>query len=151
MITIVAVGKKHEDWIVPGLERYQKRLRQPFDVQWVLLPHSSLEGTRARHEESERIISRLGPSDFIVLLDETGKSLDSPALAELLHDRQVHSQSVTFVIGGAYGVNDELKQRANMTVSLSRMVFPHQLVRLILLEQLYRCQEISRGSGYHHS
>lgn len=150
MITIFSVGKKHESWIVDGLERYQKRLRAPWNAEWVLLPHSSLEGSSARQEESERILSRLGDGDYVVLLDETGKSLDSPALSELCQAAFVGSRPLVFIIGGAYGVDERLHDRADRVVSLSQLVFPHQLVRLILIEQLYRAQSIASGGRYHH-
>ncbi|MBC7512711.1 23S rRNA (pseudouridine(1915)-N(3))-methyltransferase RlmH [Candidatus Saccharibacteria bacterium] len=150
MITIVAIGRKHEPWVAEGIERYQKRLKSPFDVEWVLLPHSSMEGDSARKEESGRIAARLADNQFVILLDETGTSLDSPALEQLLSSHQVHSSTVTFVIGGAYGVDERIHDRANTILSLSELVFPHQLVRLILIEQLYRAQEINRGGKYHH-
>ena len=150
MIRIVAIGKKHEDWVTSGIERYQKRLRAPFDVRWDLLPHSTLEGLQARQKESEAILSRLKDDEFVVLLDETGKSYDSPTLSRQLESVFARGVSLTLIIGGAYGVNDELKQRAQITWSLSPLVFPHQLVRLILIEQLYRTQEIARGGSYHH-
>lgn len=151
MITILAIGKKHEDWIAPGLELYQKRLRKPFDVQWVLLPHSSLEGDSARQEESERILSRLNRASYVVLLDERGKQSGSPELSAFLERAFVQGKDVVFVIGGAYGVNDELFVRADHVLSLSKLVFPHQLVRLLLIEQLYRSQEIAGGGRYHHA
>lgn len=151
MITILAIGKKHESWISPGLERYEKRLKAPWNLQWILLPHSSLEGGRARQEESERLLSRIDTTDFVLLLDEHGKSLDSPAFSAMFERLQVQSKCIVVVIGGAYGVNDELMKRANATVSLSAMVFPHQLVRLLLAEQVYRAQSIAAGSRYHHA
>ncbi len=151
MITIVSVGKKHEDWVRTGIERYEKRLKKPFDIEWVLLPHSSREGLQARQEESERIVSRLESNDFVVLLDGTGRMLDSPALSVLCEARFVSAENLVFVIGGAYGVSDYVKKRANVVWSLSDLVFPHQLVRLLLVEQLYRAQEIAKGSGYHHA
>lgn len=150
MITILAIGKKHEDWVAPGIERYQKRLQAPFDIKWELLPHSSLEGTFARHEESERIVKRLSDDAFVILLDERGKSYDSVQLSKLLEDSINHSRNIAIVIGGAYGVNEELHSRSDIVMSLSDLVFPHQLVRLILIEQLYRAQSIARGSKYHH-
>jgi 23S rRNA (pseudouridine1915-N3)-methyltransferase len=149
-IKILTIGKKHESWVSEGIERYQKRLRVPFSVEWVLLPHSSLEGDRARLEESERILSRLTAYDYVILLDERGKALDSPALASLLGDQLDASHTVVFIIGGAYGVDESVRHRAQYVWSLSPLVFPHQLVRLILTEQLYRAQEISRGGAYHH-
>lgn len=150
MIQIVAISKKHEDWIRGGLELYEKRLRKPFDVKWVLLPHSRSEGPEARKNESEAILSRINVSDNLILLDEEGVNIDSPALSQMLEASFTASKQVVVVIGGAYGVSDELKARADFVWSLSKLVFPHQLVRLILVEQLYRAQEIARGGSYHH-
>ncbi|MDB5163239.1 MAG: Ribosomal large subunit methyltransferase [Candidatus Saccharibacteria bacterium] len=149
-IHIITVGKKHESWVAEGIERYQKRLKAPFNVEWVTLPHSSLEGISARQEESGRILSRLDAYDYIVLLDERGKYIDSPALSQLFEARLNESQKIAIVIGGAYGVNDEIRNQAHFTLSFSPLVFPHQLVRLMLVEQIYRTQEIARGSAYHH-
>ena len=151
MISVITVGKKHEPWIQPGLERYETRLRRPYDVKWILLPHSSADGMRARQEESEGIFSRLTSSDFVVLLDEIGKNYSSPEISELLEQQFIHSRNVVIIIGGAYGVSEELQHRADKIWSLSKLVFPHQLVRLMLLEQLYRSQSIASGSGYHHA
>lgn len=150
MITILAIGKRHEDWVQPGIERYQKRLQPPFNVKWDLLPHSPLEGLNARREESERITKHITDDAFVVLLDERGKSLDSPQFSQLIENTVSHSRAITVIIGGAYGVSDELHTRSDVVLSLSKLVFPHQLVRLILAEQLYRAQSISRGSKYHH-
>lgn len=150
MITILSIGKKHEDWVLAGIERYHKRLSAPFDARWELLPHSSLDGNAARNEESTRILARLPERSLIVLLDETGAKVDSPALSRLLDSSFTSGKSVTIVIGGAFGVNEELRARSDRVISLSDMVFPHQLVRLLLVEQLYRSQEIARGGKYHH-
>ena len=136
--------------MLEGIERYQKRLKKPFDVEWVLLPHSAKQGLEARENESEAIFSRLRPDQYVVLLDETGKLLDSPALSGVLLQQLESSRPVTIIIGGAFGVNDDLKRRADLVWSLSSLVFPHQLVRLLLIEQLYRAQEIAAGKPYHH-
>jgi len=82
------------------------------------------------------------------LLDERGRNLSSPELSAVIVEHT--SQSIVFIIGGAYGVTDDVRRRANLVWSLSKLVFPHQLVRLILTEQLYRAQEIARGGKYHH-
>lgn len=150
MIKVITLGKRHESWVSEGIERYQKRLRAPWNLEWVLLPHSSLDGLRARQDESQRILSKLNASDYVILLDERGKLLDSPALAQLLQQQIDSSKNIVIVIGGAYGVSSDLQQRANVIWSLSPAVFPHQLVRLIFIEQLYRSQEISAGRPYHH-
>lgn len=150
MIRLVAIGKKHESWVSEGIQEYEKRCKKPWNFEWVLLPHSSLEGDRAREEESERIVSRLRDDDFVVLLDERGKLLDSPSLSLAIQSQLGKSRQVVCIIGGAYGVNDRLTARADVVWSLSPLVFPHQLVRLILAEQLYRAQEIAGGRPYHH-
>ena len=149
-LRVVAIGKKHEAWVLEGIERYQKRLRKPFILEWVYLPHSSREGLSARQDESERILQRVKESDFVVLLDEKGKIINSPALASLLELPLNSSRSVVIIIGGAYGVDQSVHDRADFVWSLSLLVFPHQLVRLLLAEQLYRAQEIAAGNPYHH-
>lgn len=149
-IKILAIGKKHEAWVVDGIERYQERLKRPFNVEWILLPHSSLDGNRARQEESGRILSRLDANDYVILLDELGKNINSPELSGLLVAKLDLSIQIVLIIGGAYGVDETIHNRANFVWSLSRLVFPHQLVRLILSEQIYRAQEIASGKPYHH-
>lgn len=149
-IRIVAVGKKHESWVADGIARYEQRLKVPFNVTWQLLPHSARDGDTARKEESARLLEKISADDYVILLDERGKNIDSPTLSALLLTPLERSQSVVLIIGGAYGVDDSVHQRANFTWSLSRLVFPHQLVRLILAEQLYRGQAIAGGSPYHH-
>lgn len=149
-VRVLAVGKKHEKWVVDGIDRYEKRLRKPFDATWQLLPHSAREGDAARAEESERILAKVDRSAFLVLLDERGKNVDSLALAATLQGAFDAGRPVVVVIGGAYGVSDEVRGRADFVWSLSKLVFPHQLVRLILAEQLYRAQEIAGGRPYHH-
>ena len=150
MIRIIAIGKKHEAWVADGIERYQKRFKKPFSVEWVLLPHSAKEGPGARQNESQAILSRLESSDFVVLLDETGTMYDSPALSRQLVSVFEKGGTITLIVGGAYGVSEEIQSRAQVIWSLSRLVFPHQLVRLLLMEQLYRAQEIAAGHPYHH-
>jgi 23S rRNA (pseudouridine1915-N3)-methyltransferase len=149
-IRVIAIGKKHESWVIEGIERYQRRLKRPFDIEWVILPQSPISDTIARQDESKRIISRLSSSDYVILLDERGKIIDSPALTNLLLSPLESSKQVVIIIGGAYGVDDTAYQRADFIWSLSKLVFPHQLVRLILVEQIYRSQEIANNRPYHH-
>lgn len=150
MITVVAIGKKHENWLVDGIERYEKRLKVPFNLNWTLLRSSLQKGAIASKEESERIINKLKPGDFVILLDERGEMFDSPTLSKALTTPLEHSKNVVIIIGGAYGVSEELQNRADIVWSLSPLVFPHQLVRLILVEQLYRAQTIHLGLPYHN-
>ncbi|MBM3210521.1 23S rRNA (pseudouridine(1915)-N(3))-methyltransferase RlmH [Candidatus Saccharibacteria bacterium] len=147
---MIAVGKRHEPWLVDGIERFAQRLRTPYAVEWRLLTHSLSDGDRAREEESTRILATLNDRAFVVLLDERGTNLTSPAFSDTLSDAFNDGREVVCVIGGAYGVNEAVCARANLVWSLSRLVFPHQLVRLLVVEQLYRAQEIAKGSKYHH-
>lgn len=149
-IKIIAIGKKHEPWIVDGLSLYQKRLRKPFDIEWQLLSHCPVE-EKAVEDESARIVAACKQDDFVILLEEQGNKLTSPRLSRRLQDVFSHSQSVVFIIGGAYGVDHTVVNRANFSWSLSDLVFPHQLVRLLLIEQIYRAQTIVNGEAYHHS
>lgn len=149
-LQILTIGKKPDSWLAQGLERYQKRLRQPFNLEWHYLAHSPSEASQARQDESERLLSRLKPNDFVILLDERGKLLDSPGLATSLQAPLETARPVKLIIGGAYGVDSSLMERANLVWSLSPLVFPHQLVRLMLVEQVYRAQEITAGRPYHH-
>lgn len=145
MIRIIAVGKKHAPELSRAIDQYECRLRHPFTVEWQLLPYSAKQGDAARIEESRAIMQQIKPQAKVVLLDERGDSLSSDSFANVLIQG-----NVTIVIGGAYGVDDALRQRADTVISLSRMVFPHQLVRLILLEQIYRAQAIVNHHPYHH-
>ena len=150
MITIIAVGKRHEPWLVDGIARYEQRMIHAWQLQWKLLPASQRSSDAARHEESQQILRALSPQAYVVLLDERGTMLDSPALSRSLHQPMAQGKSLVLIIGGAYGVTEAVMERANLVWSLSRLVFPHQLVRLILAEQLYRAQQIAAGHPYHH-
>ena len=147
---IIAIGKKHEKWVLNGIKLFEKRLKKPFNLNWDILPHSNFAEEKAREEETQRILAKIKLSDFVILLDERGKNISSPELAKMLSNGFVNSQNFVIVIGGAFGVSEELSQRANFVWSLSKLVFPHQIVRLILVEQIYRAQEISSGGKYHH-
>lgn len=147
-ISVLTVGRKHEAWVEQGIERFLERLRPPFDARVDILPPSKLSGLRAIEEESGTILRRIKTSDFVILLDERGKNFSSNEFSEIIQNHT--NTQVVIIIGGAYGVGEAVLTRANLTWSLSNLVFPHQLVRLILAEQLYRAQEIAKGSGYHH-
>lgn len=151
-IRCLAVGKKHESWVLPAIERYERRLRKPWVVKWEFLKHSQFEGERAKVEESERILQKLGggAGEFAVLLDERGRNYSSPEISRLLMEQFERGTQPTLIIGGAYGVDERVRARADVVWSLSKLVFPHQLVRLILAEQVYRASEIAAGSAYHH-
>lgn len=151
-----SVGKPHESFVKEGVEMFTKRISNYFSVQWNIIPMPKnagvMDGEMLKVKEGETILSLLAKDDFLILLDERGKSFTSEALAKFLEQRTVESvKNVIFLIGGAYGVSDDVMQRANFKWSLSPLVFPHQLVRLILAEQIYRACSIMRNEKYHHS
>lgn len=151
-----SVGKAHESYIKEGVELFTGRLQHYFKTEWTLLPVPKSTGMLSemdlRRKEAAMILEWIEKDDYLVLLDETGRSLSSEGLASFLQTRANEStKRVVFLIGGAYGVDESIKKRANFCWSLSTLVFPHQLVRLILAEQLYRAATILRNEKYHHS
>ncbi len=111
----------------------------------------SLDDKELKKKEGELLLQTLGKDDYVVLLDERGKQLSSEGIAQFIQARANESvKQIVFIIGGAYGVSDAVMQRANYKWSLSQLVFPHQLVRLILAEQVYRACSINRNEKYHH-
>lgn len=149
-ITIIAIGKKHDSLLVGAINQYEKRVKKPYDVTWDILTHSSFENDRAREQESAKIQQRIKYEDVVVLLDERGNQLTSPELAMKLHDVLSQSKRIIFVIGGAYGVTQQLRDRVDILLSVSSLVFPHQLMRLLLVEQIYRSYTISHAIPYHN-
>jgi len=152
-IVAIAIGKRHDSDIVAAVDDYSQRVQRYSAFEWQILP--TAKGKMAPDEikrlESAAIMSQLKDDDYIVLLDERGSQLSSNELAAMLERQDMAaSKRLVFVIGGAYGVADEVMRRADLTWSLSKLVFPHQLVRLILVEQLYRASTIRRGEPYHH-
>lgn len=148
-IKIISVGKKHDRYIADGIAEFQKRLRQPFDIEWRLIPHHPII-QKAKDEESTRILKLCQPTEHVILLDETGHIISTPDLSQRLQEQFNWSSSTTFIIGGAYGVNQQVFDRADFVWSMSKLVFPHQLIRLMLTEQIYRAQTIVNGEAYHH-
>jgi Uncharacterized conserved protein len=154
-IQLWSVGKNHESYVQEGIEDFTGRLSKYFPVKWHLIPTPKNAGMLSemdlKKKEGETILEFLKKDDYLVLLDERGKSLTSEKLAEFIQTRANEStKTLVFLIGGAYGVDEAIIKRANFTWSLSHLVFPHQLVRLILAEQLYRACTILRNEKYHH-
>jgi 23S rRNA (pseudouridine1915-N3)-methyltransferase len=151
-----SVGKNHEPYVKEGIELFTKRISNYYPVEWHIIPMpknaASLSETDLKKKEGEMITGLLQKEDYLVLLEETGKMPGSEELANFIQQRANEStKNMVFLIGGAYGVSAAVKQRANYTWSLSKLVFPHQLVRLILAEQVYRACSINRNEKYHHS
>ena len=142
MIKIIAGGRKHEDWVRMAVSEYEKRLKKPFDIKWELM----------EEEKLNRYLSdwNFTGNDYVILLDERGDNISSPELSRKLETAFNSSKNVIMIIGGAFGVTEEVRRRSNFVWSFSKLVFPHQLMRVMLAEQIYRAQEIAHGGKYHH-
>jgi len=151
-VRLIVVGRTERGFVAEGVEHYVKRLERTIDLELVVLPDAGRgEVTYQQRTESERILAALRPGERVVVLDERGSTLSSPAFAAQLGAwRDQGVRQMAFVIGGAYGMTDAVRERADLVLSLSAMVFPHQLVRILFVEQLYRAFSILKGTGYHH-
>jgi 23S rRNA (pseudouridine1915-N3)-methyltransferase len=151
-----SVGKAHESYIREGVEDFTKRINKYFSADWLIIPPVKNAAVLNEHDlkkaEAIAIQSNLQKEDCLILLDERGKQFSSPELSNFLQQRANESNKrIVFLIGGAFGVDETIFKRANFTISLSKFVFPHMLVRLILIEQVYRACTILRNEKYHHS
>ncbi len=151
-IEILLIGKTTEAWLKEGIGLYMDRLKNYIPVNMTVLPASSSKlPNKMIVEESESITSKFQPRDFIILLDERGKNLRSIELASQIEKWMIQGVNrVVFIIGGAYGVSDDIKRQAHLQLAVSKLTFTHQMVRLILVEQLYRAMSIIRNESYHH-
>lgn len=150
-----SIGKPHDAYIKAGVEDFTIRINKYFSAEWLIIAppkHAPyLDEPTLKKQEAKIILQQLNTDDFLILLDERGKQLSSPELANLLQQKANDStKRLIFLIGGAFGVDDSIFKRANFTWSLSKLVFPHMLVRLILAEQIYRACTINRNEKYHH-
>lgn len=145
-ITILAVGKNRTSHLDDAIAEYQKRLNRWAEIDWRYI------ATSDKDTESLQLLKQLPAESHVLLLDERGKQWSTPELAAQLESWQnTSTKYVVIVIGGAHGVNAQLQERANNVWSLSSLVFPHELVRLILIEQLYRAHDLNHGGSYHHA
>lgn len=150
-----SVGKNHEAYIKPGVEDFTRRISRYYPVEWNIVPVPKNAGllseTDLKKKEGGIIMNLLSKDDYLVTLDERGQQVSSEQLAAFVQARANESvRQVIFLIGGAYGLDETILQRANFKWSLSHLTFPHQLVRLILSEQVYRACTILRNEKYHH-
>lgn len=154
-ITLLTVGKTEDAYTREGIEKYLKRLKHYTRLEIIDLPE--LKNTKAltqeqqKAREAEMILKKISATDHVVLLDEAGHEFTSQQFADYLNKKNIAAvQSMVFVVGGPYGFDAGVYQRANEKLSLSRMTFSHQMVRLFFIEQLYRAFTIIKGEPYHH-
>ena len=143
MIRIICGGKKNQDEYLSLINEYERRLRRPFDISWEFV-------------EEERLLERLDKwpytgREFVICCDERGKNISSDEYSLLISNAFLNNKDVVILIGGAFGFTPEIREKADFVWSFSKLVFPHRLFRLMVVEQIYRAWEINRGSHYHHA
>ena len=153
-ITLLVVGKTTDSHIEALIQEYQKRLTHylPFTLQVIpeLKNTTALTSEQQKQAEGELILRTITPATDLILLDEHGKEYRSIEFADYIQKRMSSGRDVVFVVGGPYGFSEAVYQRANGKISLSKMTFSHQMVRLFFVEQIYRAMTILRGEPYHH-
>jgi 23S rRNA (pseudouridine1915-N3)-methyltransferase len=154
-ITLLQVGKTKEKYIEEGIDNYSARLKKYIGFELIILPDIKNARNLPVHEqkikEGSKIIKTVTSDDYVVILDEKGKEFSTVEFAAWIEKKlMLPKKRIVFVIGGAWGLPEAVRTRADILISLSRMTFPHQMVRLLFLEQLYRVLTIIRGEPYHH-
>ena len=156
-ITIACVGKIKEKYLAAGIEEFTKRLGPFCKLETVAISEERMPDNPAPAEkeqvlerETERLLAAIPKNSYVIVLDVGGKLISSPELAEKIDKLALDGNSnITFVIGGAFGFTDALRERCDERISFSKMTFTHQMIRLLLVEQIYRAFKISRGEKYH--
>lgn len=151
-ILLIAVGKDSTPAILELQQAYEKRLKPYVSIEWKIFPQSRYtEPLQVRDDESTVLLDALKPNDTVILLDERGTQQTNEEFAKTYERLSGSHGRLVFIIGGAFGVNEALRSRASFIWSLSSLVFPHQLVRIILLEQIYRTYMVLNNHPYHHT
>ena len=155
-ILLWSIGKNHESYVSEGILQFTKRIAHYYPVEWKIFATAKnaakLSNADVKKAEATAVLQALQRDDVLIALDENGKLWNSPQVAELISKQSVAAtKNLVFLIGGAYGLDATLLERAQHQWSLSKLVFPHQLVRLMLAEQIYRACTIIRNEKYHHT
>ncbi len=150
MIKIICLGKVKEKYLQDGIDEYIKRISKYTQVKIIELEDEGIKDDKvALKKEKEKILKYLNTKDYIIVLDISGKEMTSLEFADKIDKTLIINSDITFIIGGSYGLDEEIKSLSNYRLSFSKMTFPHQLFRLILLEQIYRAYKINHNEEYH--
>ena len=150
MIKIFTVGSIKEKYLKDAIEEYTKRLSKYTNIEIVEVKDEGLvEPQKAISLEEEKILKHINEKDYIITLEIEGKEFTSEEFAEKLDKIQLESSNITFIIGGSYGLSQNIKDKSRLHLSFSKMTFPHQLFRVLLLEQIYRAFKINNNESYH--
>lgn len=150
MIKLITVGTIKEKYLKDAIDEYTKRIKKYTNIELIEVKDEGLvEESKAIYLEAEKIKKQLSPRDYIITMEIEGKQLTSEEFSEKLNQIQIENSNIVFIIGGSYGLSDEIKQMSKLHLSFSKMTFPHQLFRVLLLEQIYRCYKILNNESYH--
>ena len=150
MIKIITVGQVKEKYLKDGIEEYLKRIRKFTNIELIEVKDEGLvEIEKANDIEGERIKKHINPKDYIITLEIDGKMLTSEEFSTKIDKTLIDNSNIVFIIGGSYGISENIKNISNFKLSFSKFTFPHQLFRLILLEQIYRAYKIMNNESYH--
>ena len=149
MITLITIGKIKEKYIKDGIDDYVKRLSKYTKFSLIELPDDSYDVDKTLKSEALKILEKLNKKSYIITLEIDGNELNSVEFSNLIDKTSMNYSDITFIIGGSYGLDDSIKELSNYKLSFSKMTFPHQLFRLVFLEQLYRSYKILNNESYH--
>ena len=150
MIKIICVGKIKEKFFRDAIEEYQKRLTKYTKINIIEVEDININNEELiKQKEKELILKHIDKKDYVITLEIEGKQLSSTELSKKIEEIEQISSNITFIIGGSYGLDDEIKNLSNFKLSFSKLTFPHQLFRVILLEQIYRAYKIKNNESYH--
>ena len=150
MIKIITVGHIKEKYLSDAIEEYKKRISKytKLEIQEIK-DEGILEKEKALSIEGEKILKNIQDKDYVITLEIDGKEYSSEELSKKIESIQIENSNITFIIGGSFGLSDKVKERSNLKISFSKLTFPHQLFRVILLEQIYRSFKIINNESYH--
>ena len=149
MIKIICIGKIKENYLKEAVNEYKKRISKYTNIEIIELDDYNYDVKKTLLTEYNNIIKVMNMSDYNILLDINGIEMDSVSLAKKIDDTLTINSNITFIIGGSFGVLEELREKVNYRLSFSKMTFPHQLFRVMLLEQIYRAYKINNNEEYH--
>ena len=150
MIKIITVGHIKEKYLSDAIEEYKKRISKYSKIEiQEIKDEGILEKEKALSIEGEKILKNIQDKDYVITLEIDGKELSSEEFSKKIETIQIENSNITFIIGGSFGLSDKVKERSNLKISFSKLTFPHQLFRVILLEQIYRSFKIINNESYH--
>lgn len=147
MIKIICIGKLKEDYLKKAMEEYKKRITKYSKIEMIELEDES--NGNILEKEKTKILKYINEKDYVITLEIDGSSIDSMELSKKIESIYLNYSNITFIIGGSYGLHDDIKKRSNYALSFSKLTFPHQLFRIMLLEQIYRSFKIMHHETYH--